>query len=121
MFCPSMLHRRTVTPAVPNGATEFYVARSYTMAPTATAREEVDGNSFAHASVPVKFVPYNNVAFGHGGNDTPYVQPVSVSLRIFLCFPLYPTLRHFNSTKHQLVAIVRPVALKVVHILLRHV
>lgn len=117
MFCPSMLHRRTATPAVPNGATDFYVARSYTMAPTATPREEVDGNSFAHASVPVKFVPHNNVAFGHGGNDAPYVQPVSVPFHIFHCFPLYPTQRPFNSMKHQLVAIVRPMALKVVHVL----
>lgn len=77
MFCPSMLQQRKVTPpAVPNGTTDPYMPRTYTMAPMATAREEVDGNSFGHSSVPVKFVPYNNIAFGHGGNDVPYVQPV---------------------------------------------
>ncbi|XP_057809822.1 uncharacterized protein LOC131024327 isoform X2 [Salvia miltiorrhiza] len=77
MFCPSVVQHRTVTPpAVPNGATDFYMTRSYTMAPMASAREEVDGHSFAHSSVPVKFVPYNNVTYGHGGNDAPYVQPV---------------------------------------------
>ncbi|KAL1556010.1 hypothetical protein AAHA92_11681 [Salvia divinorum] len=76
MFCPSMMQHRTVTPAFPNGATEFYMTRSYTMTPMANPREEVDGNSFDHASVPVKFVPHNNVTYGHGGNDAPYVQPV---------------------------------------------
>ncbi|KAH6778498.1 hypothetical protein C2S51_009810 [Perilla frutescens var. frutescens] len=77
MFSPSMRQHRTMTPpAVPNGATDPYMPRTYTMAPMATPREEVDGNSFTHSSVPVKFVPYNNIAFGHGGNDAPYVQPV---------------------------------------------
>lgn len=86
MFCPSILHRKTVTPAVPNAATDSYVARTYIMAPTATAREDVDGSSFTHSSVPVKFVPYDNIAFGHGGNDAPYVQPVSVSFHFFSAF-----------------------------------
>ncbi|XP_047945193.1 uncharacterized protein LOC125191817 isoform X2 [Salvia hispanica] len=77
MFCPSMMQHRTVTPpALPNGATDFYMTRSYTLTPMASAREEVDGNSFDHSSVPVKFVPHNNVTYGHGSNDAPYVQPV---------------------------------------------
>lgn len=89
MFSPSMLHHRTVTPAVPNGASDSYMPGTYTMMPMATAQEEVDGSSFARSSVPVKFVPYNNVAFGHGGNDAPYVQPVSVAVLLFfrLRFP----------------------------------
>ncbi|XP_042007935.1 uncharacterized protein LOC121756451 [Salvia splendens] len=77
MFCPLTMQHRTVTPpAFPNGATDFYMTRSYTLTPMASAREEVDGNSFDHSSVPVKFVPHNNVTYGHGGNGAPYVQPV---------------------------------------------
>lgn len=77
LFSPSMLQHRTVTPpAVPNGASDPFMTRTYTMAPMATAREEVDGTSFAHSSVPFKFVPFNNAAFAHGGNDGTYVQPV---------------------------------------------
>lgn len=77
LFSPSMLQHRTVTPpAVPNGASDPFMIRTYTMAPMATAREEVDGTSFTHSSVPSKFVPYNNAAVAHGGNDGPYVQPV---------------------------------------------
>lgn len=77
LFSPSMLQHRTVTPpAVPNGASDPFMTRTYTMAPMATAREEVDGTSFTHSSVPSKFVPYNNAAVAHGGNDGPYVQPV---------------------------------------------
>lgn len=83
MFCPSTMQHRTVTPALPNGATDFYMTRSYTLTPMASAREEVDGNSFDHSSVPVKFVPPNNVTYGHGANDAPYVQPVSDSS---ICF-----------------------------------
>ncbi|XP_042008286.1 uncharacterized protein LOC121756922 isoform X1 [Salvia splendens] len=77
MFCPSMMQHRTVTPpALPNRATDFYMTRSYTLTPMASAREDVDGYSFDHSSVPVKFVPRNNVTYGHGSNDAPYVQPV---------------------------------------------
>ncbi|KAI3456936.1 hypothetical protein Pfo_013599 [Paulownia fortunei] len=77
IFSPSMLHHRTVTPpAVPNGASVSYMPGTYTVAPMATAQEEVDASSFVRSSLPVKFVPYNNVAFGHGGNDAPYVQPI---------------------------------------------
>lgn len=80
-----MLQHRTVTPpAVPNGASDPFMTRTYTMAPMATAREEVDGTSFTHSSVPSKFVPYNNAAVAHGGNDGPYVQPVSISFHLFL-------------------------------------
>lgn len=100
MFCPSMMQHRAVTPpAVPNGATDFYMTRTYTMAPMASAREEVDGNYFAHSSVPVKFVPYNNVTYGHGGNDAPYVQPVSLTFHLFLC------IYSFNIMKYQIAAI----------------
>ncbi|KAK6149296.1 hypothetical protein DH2020_016821 [Rehmannia glutinosa] len=75
-FSPSMLQHRTVTPpAVANGASVAYMPGTYTIASMVTTQEEVDASSFARSSVPVKFVPYNNVAFGHGGNDAPYVQP----------------------------------------------
>ncbi|KAK6124580.1 hypothetical protein DH2020_041676 [Rehmannia glutinosa] len=76
-FSPSMLQHRTVTPpAVANGASVAYMPGTYTIASMVTTQEEVDASSFARSSVPVKFVPYNNVAFGHGGNDAPYVQPI---------------------------------------------
>lgn len=75
-----MPHHRTVSPpAAPNGASVAYMPGNYTMAPMATAQEEVDSNSFAHSSVPFKLVPYNNVAFEHRGNEAQYGQPVSIA------------------------------------------
>ncbi|KAK4439804.1 Polyadenylate-binding protein-interacting protein 4 [Sesamum alatum] len=77
IFSPSMPHHRTVTsPAMPHGASVPYHPSTYTMAPMATAQEEVDASSFAHSPGPVKFVPFNNVAVGNGGSDAPYVQPI---------------------------------------------
>ncbi|KAL8462540.1 hypothetical protein ACS0TY_033540 [Phlomoides rotata] len=77
MFSPSMLPHRTVTPPVlPNGSSDSYTTGTYTMAPMSTAQDEVNGSSFARSSMPVKFVHYNNVAFGRGGNDAPYAQPI---------------------------------------------
>ncbi|KAL3632766.1 hypothetical protein CASFOL_025750 [Castilleja foliolosa] len=67
-FSPSGLRHRTVTPpVVPNRASVSYC----TVAP-----EEIDASSFARSSVPVKFVPYNNMVVGHGGNGVPYLQPI---------------------------------------------
>ncbi|KAK4398515.1 Polyadenylate-binding protein-interacting protein 4 [Sesamum angolense] len=77
IFSPSMSHHRTATsPAMPNGASVPYLPSTYTMAPMATAQEEVDASSFAHSPLPVKFAPFNNVAVGNGGSDAPYVQPI---------------------------------------------
>ncbi|KAL0399232.1 UNVERIFIED_CONTAM: Polyadenylate-binding protein-interacting protein 4 [Sesamum radiatum] len=77
IFSPSMSHHRIVTsPAMPNGASVPYLPSTYTMAPMATAQEEVDASSFAHSPMPVKFAPFNNVAVGIGGSDAPYVQPI---------------------------------------------
>ncbi|KAL0362818.1 UNVERIFIED_CONTAM: Polyadenylate-binding protein-interacting protein 4 [Sesamum calycinum] len=77
IFSPSMSHHRTVTsPAMPNGASVPYLPSTYTMAPMATAQEEVDASSFAHSPLPVKFAPFNNVAVGNGGSDASYVQPI---------------------------------------------
>ncbi|KAL3821041.1 hypothetical protein ACJIZ3_006946 [Penstemon smallii] len=76
LFSPMLHHRSGTPPMVPNGASYSYVPDTYTMAPIATAQQEVDASSFPRSSVPVKFVAYNNVTVGNGGNDTPYVQPM---------------------------------------------
>ncbi|XP_051152173.1 uncharacterized protein LOC127266094 isoform X3 [Andrographis paniculata] len=73
IFSPSTLHHRTVNPAVPNGASGGPYMASYTMA--APPQESV-ASSFTHSSTPVKLVPYNNVAVGHGDHDAAYVQPI---------------------------------------------
>lgn len=77
IFSPSILHHRSATPpAMPNGAGVSYMPDVAAMAPMASAQQGVDISSFAHPSMPVKFVPYNNVSIGDGGHDVPYVQPV---------------------------------------------
>ncbi|XP_073059713.1 uncharacterized protein [Primulina eburnea] len=77
IFSPSILHHRSTTPpAMPNGAGVSYMPDVAAMAPMASAQQGVDISSFAHPSMPVKFVPYNNVAIGDGGHDVTYVQPV---------------------------------------------
>ncbi|XP_073155061.1 uncharacterized protein [Henckelia pumila] len=77
IFSPSMLHHRSVTPpAMPNGAGVSYMQDTAAMAPMASAQQGVDISSFAHPSMPVKFVSYNNVAIGDGGHDVPYAQSV---------------------------------------------
>ncbi|XP_011095381.1 uncharacterized protein LOC105174856 [Sesamum indicum] len=77
IFSPSVSHHIMVTsPAMANGASVPYLPSTYTMAPMATAQEEVDASSFAHSPMPVKFAPFNNVAVGNGGSDAPYVQPI---------------------------------------------
>ncbi|XP_073280758.1 uncharacterized protein [Primulina huaijiensis] len=77
IFSPSILHHRSTTPpAMPNGAGVSYMPDVAAMAPMASAPQGVDISSFAHPSMPVKFVPYNNVAIGDGGHDVTYVQPV---------------------------------------------
>ncbi|KAL7087908.1 hypothetical protein ACP275_13G096900 [Erythranthe tilingii] len=78
VFSPSVLHHRAAVspPAVANGASVSYMPSNYTMTTMATAREEVDANSIAFSSVPVKLVPYNNMSFEHGVSDSQYGQPI---------------------------------------------
>lgn len=54
-----------------------YVPDSCPVVPIVTAEPAVEITPFApHSSVPVKFVPYNNLAAGNGGLDVQYAQPV---------------------------------------------
>ncbi|KAL7130979.1 hypothetical protein ABFS83_13G168100 [Erythranthe nasuta] len=78
VFSPSVLHHRATVspPAVANGASVSYMPSNYTMTTMATAREEVNANSIAFPSVPVKLVPYNNMSFEHGVSDSQYGQPI---------------------------------------------
>ncbi|CAI9773437.1 unnamed protein product [Fraxinus pennsylvanica] len=72
IFSPSPLHHRSVTPAVQTEASVVYA-----MVPIATAENEDDISLFApHSSLPVTFVPYNDVIIGNGSSDAPYAQPV---------------------------------------------
>ncbi|KAK6785590.1 hypothetical protein RDI58_019045 [Solanum bulbocastanum] len=74
IFSPSTLQHRTVTPPVV--PTMAYVPDSCPVVPVVTAEPEVEITPFApHPSVPVKFVPYNNLAAGNGGLDVQYAQP----------------------------------------------
>lgn len=73
IFSPSALQHRTVTPPVmPMMA---YMPDSCPVVPVATAEPEVEITPFPpRPSVPVKFVPYNNLA-GNGVLDVQYAQP----------------------------------------------
>ncbi|CAN4102718.1 unnamed protein product [Withania somnifera] len=74
MFSPSALQHRTVTP--PLMPTIAYMPDSCPVVPVATAEPEVEITPFAPLpSVPVKFVPYNNLAAANGGLDAQYAQP----------------------------------------------
>ncbi|XP_004244126.1 uncharacterized protein [Solanum lycopersicum] len=74
IFSPSTLQHRTVTPPVV--PTMAYVPDSCPVVPIVTAEPAVEITPFApHSSVPVKFVPYNNLAAGNGGLDVQYAQP----------------------------------------------
>lgn len=54
-----------------------YMPDSCPVVPVATAEPEVEITPFAsRPSVPVKFVPYNNLAAGNGGLDVQYAQQV---------------------------------------------
>ncbi|PIM99291.1 hypothetical protein CDL12_28216 [Handroanthus impetiginosus] len=75
IFSPSVLHHKISNPAMPNGANVSYVQGTYTVPPIAPAQEEVDARSFT-PPVSVKFVPYNDVPFGHGAIDSQYAQPI---------------------------------------------
>lgn len=70
---------------MPNGAGVSYMPDVAAMAPMASAQQGVDISSFAHPSMPVKFVPYNNVSIGDGGHDVPYVQPVCATIFFLNC------------------------------------
>ncbi|KAL6570805.1 hypothetical protein OROGR_000355 [Orobanche gracilis] len=72
-FSPSVLQNRMV---VPNGASVPYIPGTCTVASSATAEEESSASSFTASSMPIKFTPYNNVAFGRGGNSAPHLQHV---------------------------------------------
>ncbi|XP_009600137.1 uncharacterized protein LOC107831078 [Nicotiana tabacum] len=73
IFSPSALQHRTVTPHVM--PTMVYMPDSCPVVPVATAEPEVEITPFAsRPSVPVKFVPYNNLAAGNGGLDVQYAQ-----------------------------------------------
>lgn len=74
IFSPSALQHRTVTPPVM--PTMGYTPVSCPVVPVATAEPEVEITPFAPLpSVPVKFVPYNNLAAANGGLDVQYDQP----------------------------------------------
>lgn len=74
IFSPSALQHRAVTPPVV--PTMAYVPDSCPVVPVVTAEPEVEITPFAsRPSVPVKFVPYNNLAAGNGGVDLHYAQP----------------------------------------------
>lgn len=54
-----------------------YVPDSSPVVPVVTAEPEVQITPFApRPSLPVKFVPYDNLAAGNGGLDVQYAQPV---------------------------------------------
>ncbi|XP_022879972.1 uncharacterized protein LOC111397339 isoform X2 [Olea europaea var. sylvestris] len=78
IFSPSPLHHRSVTPpAVQAEASVTYMPEVYAMVPIATAENKDDISLFApHSSLPVTFVPYNDVIIGNGSSDAPYAQPV---------------------------------------------
>ncbi|KAL0353635.1 UNVERIFIED_CONTAM: Polyadenylate-binding protein-interacting protein 4 [Sesamum angustifolium] len=89
IFSPSMSHHRTVTsPAMPNGASVPYLPSTYTMAPMATAQEEVDASSFAHSPLPVKFAPFNNI-IGQVVNRTPQPFRYTGQYQNFQASPAY--------------------------------
>ncbi|XP_060186895.1 uncharacterized protein LOC132616490 [Lycium barbarum] len=74
IFSPSALQHRTVTPPVM--PTMAYMPDSCPVVPVATAEPEVEITPFApRPSVPLKLVPYNNLAAGNGGLDVQYAQP----------------------------------------------
>ncbi|PHU13043.1 hypothetical protein BC332_19973 [Capsicum chinense] len=74
IFSPSALQHRTVTPPVIPTIT--YMPDSCLVVPVATAEPEVEIIPFApRPSVPIKFVPYNNLAVVNGGLDVQYAQP----------------------------------------------
>ncbi|KAL6520826.1 hypothetical protein OROHE_017007 [Orobanche hederae] len=100
-FSPSMLQNRMV---VPNGASVSYMPGTCTVASSATAQEEISASSFTGSSMPIKFTPYNNVAFGRGGNSAPHLQPVRY-LFLFFTSTLCPNLRCLKNVKYQIAAI----------------
>ncbi|XP_055823912.1 uncharacterized protein LOC129892370 [Solanum dulcamara] len=74
IFSPSALQHRTVTPPVVS--TMAYVPDSSPVVPVVTVEPEVQITPFApRPSLPVKFVPYDNLAAGTGGLDVQYTQP----------------------------------------------
>ena len=82
IFSPSLVNPISATPAVPTVAGMTYIPNNSHMVPVAASQQEIEYSTYAaRPSVPVKYVPYNNLTAGNGVSGSQFAQPVCIIMR----------------------------------------
>lgn len=77
IFSPSLVNPISATPAVPTVASMTYIPNNSHMVPVAASQQEIEYSTYAaRPSVPVKYVPYNNLTAGNGVSGSQFSQPI---------------------------------------------